>query len=298
MRLDLATARAFGLSRRAARDAVRFGRIDVDGVPRDEPGVDVPESVRLTFHPDRPRRRSVHTRLSVLLEDPDLVIVEKPAGLLTVPTAERERDTLLARTLDYLHHRYGRRPFAGVVHRLDRETSGALVFARNREALRYLQSLFKSHSIEREYIAIVEGRPPDAGKLDADLVRDAGLGRRGVAPRGAPGKRAVTRFKVLERLRGAALVSVRLETGRTHQIRVHFSAAGFPILGDRVYRRRESPPPLEVPRQMLHARRLGFAHPRTREAVSADAPLPADFAAALAALRPKQKNAPRASGRS
>jgi 23S rRNA pseudouridine1911/1915/1917 synthase len=284
-RLDLAASRAFGLSRRAARDAVRAGRVDVDGVTANEPGAEVPEDARVTFHPSRPARRRVRTRLSVLAEDADFVIVDKPAGLLTVPTAEHETDTLLARVLDYLHHRYRRRPFAGVVHRIDRDTSGAVVFARNRETLRYLQDLFREHAIEREYVALVEGHPPEAGRLDADLVRDAGLGRRGVAKRGERGVRAVTRYRVLERWPAAALVSVRLETGRTHQIRVHFSAAGHPVLGDPVYRRAGASPAIEVPRQMLHARRLGFAHPRTGAPVSAESPLPADFTDAIARLR-------------
>lgn len=284
-RLDLAASRAFGLSRRAARDAVRAGRIDVDGVTAVEPGRDVADAAMLTHHPSRPARRRVRTSLTVLAEDEDFLIVDKPAGLLAVPTAEHEEDTLHARVLDYLHHRYRRRPFAGVAHRIDRDTSGALVFARNRETLRYLQELFRRHTVDREYVALVEGDPPESGTLDAELVRDAGLGRRGVARRGEKGIRAITRFRVLERFPGAALVSVRLETGRTHQIRVHLSSAGYPILGDPVYRRRAAPPPIEVPRQMLHARKLGFPHPRTGQRVLAESRLPADFAAALAQLR-------------
>jgi 23S rRNA pseudouridine1911/1915/1917 synthase len=293
VRLDLAVSRAFALSRRAARDAVRAGRIDRDGTPVDEPGQDVAPNVSLTWHPDRPARHRIRSRLVVLHEDDDVFIVDKPAGLLTVPTAERERDTLLARALDYLQHRYHRRPYAGVVHRLDKDTSGAVVFARNREALHALQTLFRAHDIEREYLAIVEGNPPPSGTLDADLVRDAGLGRRGVARRGESGRRAVTRYQVVERLRAASLLSVQLETGRTHQIRIHFSAAGTPVLGDRVYRRApDRPAPIEAPRQMLHALRLGFAHPKTGETVRVEAAVPDDFAKALGQLR---RGAPAAS---
>lgn len=288
-RLDAAVAVRFGLARRTAREAVRSGRVDVDGATRDEPGADVPESARLTFHPERPARWRVRSRLSVLAEGSDFVIVDKPAGLLTVPTAERERDTLLARTLEYLHLRHRRRPFAGVVHRLDRDTSGAVVFARNRPALRYLQELFRAHRIEREYVALVEGALQDSGVLDADLVRDAGLGRRGVASRGAAGKRAVTRYRVEERFAGATLVSVRLETGRTHQIRIHFAAAGHPVLGDVVYGRRDRPAPFDAPRQMLHARRLGFPDPQTGEPVRAESPIPADFETLLLRLRRKAR---------
>ena len=291
MRLDLAVASALKLSRRAAREVVRAGRIDADGVTRDEPGLEVPEDAVLTFHPNRPTRRSVRTALRVLHEDADCIVVDKPAGLLTLPTAEREKDTLMSRVSGYLAHRYRRRPYVGIVHRIDKETSGALVFARSREALHALQELFRRHEIEREYVALVEGRPPDSGTLDADLVRDRGDRRRGVAKPGEEGRRAVTHFRTLERLGRASLVSARLETGRTHQIRVHFAAAGHTVLGDEVYgRRRESrvesrQSKLEVPRQMLHARELGFAHPRTGEMIRCEAPLPEDFQAVLAVLR-------------
>jgi 23S rRNA pseudouridine1911/1915/1917 synthase len=301
VRLDLAAARALNLSRRAAREAVRAGRIDADGVTHDEPGFSVPGGAALTFHPDRPARRRVRTVLCVLHEDVDCVVVDKPAGLLTLPTAEREKDTLMSRVSAYLQHRYRRRPYVGVVHRLDKETSGALVFARSRETLHALQELFKRHAIEREYVALVEGAPPDVGTFDADLVRDRGDRRRGVARSGEEGRRAVTRFRTLERLGRVSLVSARLETGRTHQIRVHFAAAGHAVLGDTVYggsrgsrvESRESKPPMPpVPRQMLHASRLGFAHPRTGEMIRCEAPLPEDFEKVLAALHAKSK-APR-----
>ena len=290
MRLDLAVARAFQLSRRDAREAVRSGRVDVDGAAADEPGLSVPPDARLELHADRPRRRNVNTRLRVLFEDGDVLIVDKPAGLLTVPTQAREKDTLWTRAIHYLQLRYGGRPYAGIVHRLDKDTSGALVFARNRAALHALQEKFRLHAIDREYVALVEGALPEKGVFDADLVRQPGL-RRTIARRGQEGRRAVTRWQTVERLAGATLASIRPETGRTHQIRVHFSAASHPILGDRVYGPREAARLPLPPRQMLHARRLGFSHPRTGEPVSAEAPMPPDFAAVLSALRAK-KNAP------
>ncbi len=298
MRLDFAVARRWGLSRRAARDAVRAGRVEIGGKPCDEPGRDVAEEGMLSFHPSRPARHRVRSRLSVLVEEDDFLIVEKPAGLLTVPTAERERDTLFARVLDYLHRRYRRRPTAFVVHRIDRDTSGALVFARNRPTLRFLQELFQAHRIDREYVALVEGDLSSSGTFDAALVRDSGDRRRGVARRGERGRRAVTRYRVVERFGAATLVSIELETGRTHQIRVHFAAAGHPVLGEPVYRARHEPPPrLEVARQMLHARRLGFPHPRSGRPVCAESALPEDFVAALGELRSKKKTPRRNSGR-
>lgn len=294
MRLDLAAARAFGLSRRAARDAVRAGRVDVDGATVDEPGADVAEAARIELHASRPARRRVQTRLAVLHEDDDVLIADKPAGLLTVPTEAREKDTLWSRALFYLQHRYGGRPYAGIVHRIDKDTSGAVVFARSRAALHALQDRFREHSIDREYVALVAGATPDSGSYDADLVRSADL-RRGVARPGETGRRAVTHFRTLERFAGASLVSVRLETGRTHQVRVHFSAAGHAVLGDRVYGPR-TPPPGAPERQMLHARRLAFTHPSTGRTVAAEAPLPADFEAALAALRARKTKRPGSAG--
>ena len=290
MRLDLAVSQAFSLSRRAAREAVRLGRVGVDGIPVDSPGLAVAPDARIELHGDRPARRSVRTRMAVLYEDPDVLVVDKPAGLLTVPTEAREKDTLWTRAIHYLQHRYGGRPYAGIVHRLDRDTSGALVFARNRPALHALQERFRRHAIEREYVALVEGALPDRGTFDADLVRRPGL-RRSVAKPGQEGKRAVTRFQTIERLAGATLVSIRPETGRTHQIRVHFAAAGHPILGDRVYGPAAAGRTRSPERQLLHARRLGFSHPRTEEPLSVESALPADFTAALATLR-AQKKAP------
>jgi len=290
VRLDSAVSQRFGLSRRAARDAVRAGRVDVAGAVTDEPGADVPEDVPIHYDPNRPQRRRVRSRITVLADDPLFLIVDKPAGLLSVQTAEHESDTLFSRTLSYLQHRYRGRPWAGVVHRLDKDTSGALVFARTREALHSFQEQFRAHSIEREYVALVEGDVAKGGVFDAPLVRDRGDRRRGVAKAGEPGLHAVTHYRPLDRFGAATLVSVRLETGRTHQIRVHFSAAGRPLIGDEVYRRRTGPPqPVAAPRQMLHARTLGFAHPETGKPVRAESPLPADFQAILDDLRRRHR---------
>lgn len=261
--------------------------MDVNGTTCREPGRDIDDSSKVLFDVNRPAAARVRTRLAVLHEDAHLVLVEKPAGLLTLPTQEQEKDTLLSRVNDYLLHRFKKRPYAGVVHRLDKETSGVLVFARSRAALTKLQELFRRHDVEREYLALVEGRlANDAGTLSADLVRDRGDRRRGTARPGERGIRAVTHYRVLERLPGATLLSVRLETGRTHQIRVHLAAAGHPVVGDTVYRPRHFPPPrITASRQMLHARSLGFVHPGTGEPVAAQMQPPADFREVLEKLR-------------
>jgi 23S rRNA pseudouridine1911/1915/1917 synthase len=295
VRLDLVVARRFGLSRRAARDAVRTGRVEAGGQVRDEPGTEVADDVPLRYDPNRPVERRVRTRLTVLAEDPLFLIVDKPAGLLTVQTVEHEGDTLFARVLDYLQHRYRRRTWIGVVHRLDKETSGALVFARTRDALRSLQEKFRAHAVEREYVALVQGNVRAPGTFDAPLVSDRGDRRRGVARRGEPGKRAVTHYRPLESFGRATLVSVHLETGRTHQVRVHFASAGHPVIGDSVYRRGEAPPSVEVRRQMLHARVLGFELPRRGAAVRAEAQIPEDFGIAISELRRLAKQKPRRS---
>jgi 23S rRNA pseudouridine1911/1915/1917 synthase len=295
VRLDLAVSRAFGLSRRTAREAVRAGRVDVGGATVQEPGTAVEAETRIDYHPERPLRRRSSVRLSVLYEDGDVLVVDKPAGLLTVPTQAREKDTLWGRAIHYLQQRYGGRPYAGIVHRLDKDTSGALAFARNRDALHFLQECFRRHAIEREYLALVDGAAPEEGLLDADLVAAPGL-RRTIARPGESGRRAITRYRTVERLAGASLLSIRPETGRTHQIRVHLAAAGHPILGDRVYAPPGGAAAKAAPRQMLHARALGFTHPRTGRPVRAEAPIPEDLAAVLAHLRERQKKRPGQAG--
>ncbi|HJZ53557.1 MAG TPA: RluA family pseudouridine synthase, partial [Gemmataceae bacterium] len=213
IRLDQLVARRFGLSRRAAREAIRNGRIDLAGQRSDEPGLAVESDAAIAFFPNRPKARKVAQRLQVLFEDRHLIIVDKPAGLLSVPTPDRECITLRERTGRYLQLRYGGRPYIGIVHRLDKDTSGALVFARSPEALRALQALFKAHTIERQYLAVVEGSPHlDAGMIDLPLVADRGDRRRGVA-RDDEGRHAVTHYRVLERFGSrAALMACRLET--------------------------------------------------------------------------------------
>ena len=274
----------FSLSRRKAREYVETGRVDLAGASCREPGTPVAgdETVRLDLN--RPALGKVRSNLRVLAESDDVILVEKPAGLLSVPTEAKEKDTLLSRVNSYLQYRHGKRPFVGVVHRLDKETSGVLAFTRSREALRELQDLFRRHQVEREYVAIVEGRvAQDAGTIGLELVRDRGDRRRGTARRGEPGIRAVTHFRVLERRAGATLLSLRLETGRTHQIRVHLAALGHPVLGDAVYRPRSFPePPLAVRRQMLHARTLGFRC--GGRAIRAESAIPEDFRKAWEAL--------------
>ncbi|MDX2037264.1 MAG: RluA family pseudouridine synthase [Isosphaeraceae bacterium] len=288
IRLEKLVSERFGLSRRAAQEAVLNGRIDLAGERCDRPGLEVESDVELAFFPSRPKARKVATRLRVLYEDRHVLVVDKPAGVLTQPTRLRERDTLLERASRYLLLRHGRRPFVGIVHRLDRDTSGALALARSPDAVRAFQNLFRAHDIERQYLTVVEGvLAREAGTIDRPLITDQGDLRRKVARRPDEGRSAITHFRVLEHFGSVAtLVACRLETGRTHQIRLHMTDIGHPVLGDAVYRPKTQPRcKAKFGRQALHAQTLGFVHPMTGEHVQVEAPVPRDMNELIIDLR-------------
>ena len=273
--------------------AVLEGQVTVNGAAVDDPGALVSPAARVVWNPNRRIRRRVDTSLRVLYEDADAIAVEKPPGLLTHPTEAKEKDTLLSRVSTYVARRHGGkggRAYVSVVHRLDKETSGILVFARSRRGLVTLQAQLRSHSMERRYLGVVEGDlKGDAGTFNQDLVEDRGDRRRGVAKPGETGLAAVTEWKVLERFGLATLVEARLKTGRTHQIRVHFAHAGHPLVGDPVYRDSRRPPfPVPFPRQALHAGRLGWTTPEGKK-VGLEAEPPPDFQKLLKDLRGRRR---------
>jgi 23S rRNA pseudouridine1911/1915/1917 synthase len=229
--------------------------------------------------------------LEIMFEDEHLLIVDKPAGLVVHPAAGNLDGTLVNALL---HHCAGRlsgiggvaRP--GIVHRIDKDTSGLLVVAKTDRAHEGLSSQFAKHSIDRRYAAIVAGLPISQGTIDAPLARSP-HDRKKMAIQ-ARGKRAVTHFTLVEPLRRAAMIECRLETGRTHQIRVHLASIGHPLLGDPVYGRnrpehRDVLHLLEFKRQALHAAHLGFVHPVTSLSMSFDSKLPRDMQALFTALR-------------
>lgn len=232
---------------------------------------------------------------AIVYFDDHLVVVNKPAGMMTVP--HRESDEIA--TLDRLVQSHLRardpdtkrnRTSLGVVHRIDKETSGLIVFARSFAAKQRLSEQFRAHTIERKYLAIVHGRAKSQ-TISSRIARDAGEGIRGSVPEGAVnkageelGRHAVTHVEVVERLEGATLVACRLETGRTHQIRIHLSEAGRPIVGEKVYIRNYKGPLIPAYRVMLHAAELGFLHPHTHEPVKWTQPLPPDFKKRLKSL--------------
>jgi 23S rRNA pseudouridine1911/1915/1917 synthase len=234
--------------------------------------------------------------------DAHVVVVEKPSGIPTL-RHPAERDWLEPRrlrvpTLDDLvlrqlgaqlpRKKHEPRPRLRVVHRLDKETSGLVVFARTVEAERGLGVQFKQHTVIRRYLAIVPGRV-EPQTVRSVLVRDRGDGRRGSGPPVAGGKEAITHIAVVERLPGHTLLSCKLQTGRTHQIRIHLAELGHPVCGDRVYRGKIGLPPIAddsgAPRLALHATALGFTHPVSGEEMHWEMPLPTDLREFIKQLR-------------
>jgi 23S rRNA pseudouridine1911/1915/1917 synthase len=215
--------------------------------------------------------------LRIAYEDEHLVVVDKPAGLVVHPAPGHATGTLVHGLLS--HDVAGGdvdRP--GIVHRLDRDTSGLMVVARSEEAHRRLQELVRKRELERHYLALVVGRPRSRrGRIEAPIGRDRRDPMRRSLDTDAP-REAVTHFEVVELFPRHALLDVKLETGRTHQIRVHLSAIDLPVAGDPVYGR---PHELGLERQFLHAARLAFTHPFTGERVDVESPLPADLQTAL-----------------
>ena len=252
-------------SGRSLKQWLEAGRVEVNGRPvRDgRLAVQAGDTVALAGRARAPFPRG----LALVHEDPALLVIVKPAGLLTIAT-ERERERTAYRLLwDYLAAR-GERPF--IVHRLDRETSGLLVLAKSEPVKRALQEQFEARSVERVYVALVEGAPPRArGTLESRLVQD-----RALRVRAAPGGRsAITHYRVLERRRGRALLELRLGTGRRHQIRVQLADAGCPVVGDTAH----GGPRGRAGRLCLHATRLGFTHPATGQPVAFESAPPGDW---------------------
>jgi 23S rRNA pseudouridine1911/1915/1917 synthase len=216
--------------------------------------------------------------LRIAYEDEHLLVVDKPAGIVVHPSAGHGRGTLVNALLErgIAGGDVADRP--GVVHRLDRDTSGLLVVARSEEAYERLQELVRERGLDRRYIALVRGRPRSrAGRIEAPIGRDRHDPLRHSLDTDTP-REAITYFDVMELLPAHALLSVRLETGRTHQIRVHLQAIELPVVGDPVY----GVPDSELCRQFLHANRLSFRHPLTGEQVDVESPLPDELQAALA----------------
>jgi len=279
-RLDrfLASVEEVG-SRAAAERLLAAGSVRVDGAARSKSHrLTGGETVEVALEPRGTLLEAEDVGLRVAHEDEYLLVVDKPAGVVVHPSAGHSSGTLVHGLLGHALAGGEVPERAGIVHRLDRDTSGLLVVARSDEAHRRLQALIRRRKVVREYLALVRGHPRSrAGRIEAPIGRDVRDPTRVSLDTDVP-RDAVTHFEVAELLPAHALLRVRLETGRTHQIRVHLAAIELPVSGDPVY---GIPGDLGLARQFLHAARLAFVHPFTREPIEVEAPLPEDLAAAL-----------------
>jgi 23S rRNA pseudouridine1911/1915/1917 synthase len=296
-RLDRALADAVPtLSRERLKALIRSGAVETDGRALRDPATKVRGDERFSLKvpdPEPAHNEPQDIPLAIPYEDDHLLVVDKPAGLVVHPAAGNREGTLVNALL---HHCAGRlsgiggvaRP--GIVHRIDKDTSGLLVVAKTDVAHEGLARQFAAHSIDRRYLAIVNGVPKAAaGTVDAPLARSSYDRKKIAIVEGGRGKRAVTHWQRLKVLKDAALVECRLETGRTHQVRVHMASIGHPLLGDPVYGRgksvhRQLLNQLDFHRQALHAAGLGFTHPVTKALLSFESALPSDMQELFTAL--------------
>jgi 23S rRNA pseudouridine1911/1915/1917 synthase len=287
LRLDAFLAAHGGApSRAAGQRLIEAGAVLVDGRPRPKnhrlaPG----EVVSIADEPpDAAETEDAAPEFEIVFEDDQLLVVDKPAGLVVHPAPGHRGPTLAEALRDRAAG--GIDPErAGIVHRLDRDTSGLLVVAKTEAAHAALQAQLKAREVRREYLALVSGRPDaDRGTIDAPIGRDR-LRRTVVSTRSDRARHAVTHFEVLERLPRTALLRVRLDTGRTHQIRAHLAAIDHPLCGDPQYGGRECGRRLRLERQFLHSARLMFRHPVAGEMVACESKPPVDLRRALDAAR-------------
>jgi len=295
-RLDRALAAALPtLSRERLKALISSGRVTGPAGPVRDPAAKALNGAYRVTVPDAVPAHNLaqDIALDIVFEDDHLLVVDKPAGMVVHPAAGNFDGTMVNALL---HHCAGRlsgiggvaRP--GIVHRIDKGTSGLLVVAKTDRAHEGLAAQFARHSIERGYRAIVAGLPsPTVGRIDAPLARSSANRKKMAIVEDGRGKRAVTRYRVVQPLRDSALVDCRLETGRTHQVRVHMTSIGHPLLGDPTYGRtrmahRELLKSLGFERQALHAAELGFIHPVTLQALSFKSAVPSDMQELLSAL--------------
>jgi 23S rRNA pseudouridine1911/1915/1917 synthase len=298
-RLDRALNELFpSESRNALAKLITAGRVTVNGTPAAKPSQRVEAGMEIEIDVPPPAPSSVESQeipIAILHEDEDVVVIDKPAGLVVHPAAGHPDQTLVNALLFHVKDLSGVggeiRP--GIVHRLDKDTSGVLLVAKNDDAHRKLSAAWNTEAVRKEYIALVYGTPSQSrGTIEAPIGRDPRDRKRMAVT--AEGRNAITDYEVSERLRHASVVRCRLRTGRTHQIRVHLKHLGHPIIGDPVY---SGPQWRGIPdkkvqrmlaaleRQMLHAARISFVHPRTGNAISVESALPAEMRDVIELLR-------------
>lgn len=285
-RLDVFLARSLpAFTRSRLRRLIVEGCVTVDDVRAAKAGLklNVGQRVRLTLPSPQPTVIEPEAiPLDIVYEDDDLLVVDKPAGLAVHPSPGHSSHTLVNAVLAHcpVLSSMGGEGRPGIVHRLDKDTSGLIIVAKNDRAHASLARQLKERQVEKTYVALVEGRvDPPEGLIDAPIARHPRHRKKMAVVEG--GRDARSRYRTLRDVAGRSLLEVRTETGRTHQIRVHLAAIAHPVVGDPLYARGRASP---VPRQFLHAQRLVFRHPRTNAKIDLQAPLPADLTRALAAL--------------
>ncbi|MDH7499695.1 MAG: RluA family pseudouridine synthase [candidate division NC10 bacterium] len=295
-RLDAYLSSRSGLSRSQIQRLIREGRVLVGGRPGEKSQrIHSGDRVRLSLPPPTPSELlPEEIPLQILFEDPSLIVLNKEPGMVVHPSPGHSSGTLVHALLHHCPQMKGiggmGRP--GIIHRLDKETSGLLIVAKTEAAHRFLSQQFKSRKVKKEYLALVVGRvAEDQGAVEVAIGRSL-RDRKKMGVRTSRGRAALTRYRVLERLSQFTLLRVSPETGRTHQIRVHLAHLGHPILWDPLYggKRRsvgktEGGLRVEPERQMLHAWRIGFLHPSSEQPLSFEAPLPLDFLRVLEGLQ-------------
>jgi 23S rRNA pseudouridine1911/1915/1917 synthase len=292
--VDRVVRSLFGTSWGKARGWIEGGKVRVGGALVTDPTARVAAGAEIALN--EAARKPQAEELAdgdVAYADAQVVVVRKPPGLSTIPYDGTEVDTLDARVRAWLERKRltprGQRPTLGIVHRLDKETSGLVVFTRTWLAKQALSSQFRHHTVYRRYLAVAHGDVPER-TLRSFFIENRGDGLRG-SKRGpgrkppTEGREAITHVTRVEPLAGATLIACRLETGRTHQIRIHLSESGNPLVGERVYVRGYLGPLLEAPRLMLHAAELGFVHPATEREMRWEQPTPEDMLAVIARLK-------------
>ena len=301
LRLDRALAQLFAerdtpVSRSEVAGWIKAGGVTINGSVATKPSVHLAGGERIQAEGQRPLREDWHTaeavEFRVAYEDEEVLVVDKPAGLVVHPGAGNPRGTL-ANGLLQRWPALASVPRAGLVHRLDKDTSGLMMVAASKASQLRLAADIEAHAVERRYLAIVEGSVIADARVDLAIGRDPHRRTRQAVR--SDGRPATTHVQVRERFGAHSLVEARLETGRTHQVRVHLASLGHPLAGDRRYGARGVVPPganaeqaaaiRAFPRQALHAWRLAFDHPRSEHPMAFEAPLPADMAGLLDTLR-------------
>ncbi len=278
-----------GFTRSRLQNLILDGKILLDGLPVGKTGKKLKSGQEITIEIPPAKKLAIKAEdipLDIYYEDDDLIVVNKSQGMVVHPSKGHDAQTLVNALLFHCHNLSGingiLRP--GIVHRLDKDTSGLIVVAKNDNTHLHLAEQFKDKETKREYLALVYGHPSaKEGTIDAPLGRHPRERKRIAVSSSATARQAVTHFSVLEKFQETSLLRLRLETGRTHQIRVHMQYIGYPVLGDRVYGRRKDK--FNLPGQALHACYLGFEHPTKRQFMELKADPPQAFQDLLAVLR-------------